>query len=221
VIVIRGPEVGRIGIVKVDPELPPELMTVRARQVSDMMRRVQTWYMAPKEAGGLGLRRIDTDPPPDPRDNKHVAWRIGRLRDPMLHHVGAFTLDNSGSVGGFDDSMVGYTVLRVPKDSEVELVEWDVDGAYRRRHLGLGRAMLQAGVGLARADRYVLDVAAPNVQAIEIYERYGFTPTGHEGRHDEPVFDVVHRQYAAPGPLLYERLGGFAACEALAAQLAA
>jgi hypothetical protein len=200
-----------IGIGHIDPTAPDAVVTTRSRQVSDMMRWVQQMYYERE----LGLRRIDTDPYPDPNDAEHVAWRKSRLlasgpvQETGLEYRDAFLLDEAGQPRSDDNALVGLLVLSKPEGlctpgehRPTEILEFNVKPYFR----GIGGLMLRDGLQttLHPEDEAVLDIAEPNPTRA-IYEHYTFQVSDLPPlRHG--IFDVDHIRMHTPGHLLLAQL---------------
>lgn len=216
---IRSAVAPNIGIERIDPGISDELVRVRARQITDFMRRVVHPYYEVE----LGCTFIDTDPRPNPDDSQHLEWRQRRVRasGPVQHtglsYIGAFMLDGAGLPRIDDDAMVGMLVLAKPDFNQLcredqhtptEIIEFDVESAPGRlyRGIGLGRELLRFGMAdVHPEDQVRLMVADVNTNAQAVYANYGFEFTGE--RESLEVFDVVHFEMTADGGQLRQRLG--------------
>lgn len=204
----------RIGIERIAPPLDPLTLRLRARQVSQFMVGVHQYYK-----WDLRLRHIDTDPPPDPRNNALTEWRMGRLtasgqvEEDGLEFLAAFALRNDGTPVGRLDAIKALLVLDKPErlcgpngHTPTRILEWDVDGALRGQ--GLGRAILRAGViGIHAEDPVILDVSKDNPDAIAVYEHYGFERDLTVPPQELGVFATQHLRYGTTAQALLGKLG--------------
>jgi ribosomal-protein-alanine N-acetyltransferase len=100
-----------------------------------------------------------------------ACWREDEFED---------LLEGEGIYGflAMDDGPLGVILCRLAID-EVEILTVGVAEAARQK--GVGRALVTAGLGVARARRATqafLEVAVDNASAIALYERLGFRPAG-------------------------------------------
>ncbi len=105
---------------------------------------------------------------PDPWPSEMLAYELA--------HPHAVLLVASGTAGGPPDA---YAIFRHAA-GEAELLRVGADPTIRRQ--GLGRALIQEGLErLRRLDVQVcfLEVRVDNRPAIDLYERLGFSCTGH------------------------------------------
>ena len=94
-----------------------------------------------------------------------------------------------------DDGPVGFIIHRAILD-EAEIITVGVDPAFRRR--GVGQALLLALIERLRAfkiHKLVLEVAAGNVDAMQLYQRHGFHQKGlrkaYYARKNAPAEDAL------------------------------
>ncbi len=177
-----------------------EVLERRARQVTTMMQHIQQkFYMAPPALvnGGLGLKRIDTDPPPDVNDAEHLAWRRERLMNPARRMIGAYELDASGKEVHADSALVGMAIFEQSTEDKdtVELVELDVHQDYRRA--SVADIMMGMGLHLLKPNVVVeLSVSETNWDAWAYYAKRGFVfdtaPEGGLASERHGVFDTEH-----------------------------
>jgi len=98
--------------------------------------------------------------------------------------------------GGFaliaqDDEPLGFILCRAI-GGEAEVLTLAVDPAARRR--GLGRALVQEAVNLARAggaEAFFLEVAEDNHAAISLYQALRFTWQGRRPKYYQGVTDAL------------------------------
>jgi ribosomal protein S18 acetylase RimI-like enzyme len=203
----------KIGILNLGETDSPHQLELRAKQLSQFMRRAQLAY-----AKNMGVARIDPDPLPDPRNASEIAWRVGRLRESGqlqlagLEYLAAYKLTQYRQPGSRLTSIQGLLVLGKPEGlcgpdghKPTEIIEWNVDNG--RQHKGLGRLLLRAGMDAVHPeDDVVLDVAEHNPAAIAIYEHYGFTRDESVAPVRHGVFDTQHLRYQTQAADLQARL---------------
>ena len=200
-----------IAIDRIDPRTMTAGQQLRfAEQAGHLMVGVQRFYMRE-----LGLRRIDTDPPPGSREDNErrlkTVQHSGRVQIDGTQFIASRYLEGDGTPSERLDGLAGMIVLTKPnylcvtgQHRATEILEFDV--TEHERDQGIGSALLRAAVTEIHVeDKVVLDVAEPNTDAIGYYERHGFDMTGVEFSHG--VFDVTHLGMSVPARDLYENLG--------------
>ena len=194
-----------LSIASIPPGLDEATRLVRGQQLGNMMGHVQFFY-----TDTLGLTRIDPDDPPGSESD--VAWRadrlqkVGPVQEKGLEIIAAVETTDDGNWSDAEGAMQGLLVLSKPEGlctpeghQVTEILEWDVKPALRG--LRIGSAML-AGADIHPQDSLILDVAENNIEAQQIYTRYGFIFDPAVEPMEHGVFDTRHLRMRSRGDLL-------------------